>query len=540
MGSISRSLLVSSVLYGAVLLFVCLYMLHHRAVADGVLSHKSDLQRQRFHRLNAAHKSSPSGDLFVVGDSISLYSSGGFPQKLAAALGIPESNQHITSIGGASLADMLSCKTTPGCSPGGNYPYQVDELPLTFPLGLTSNSKTVLQMAYNDLSNMKGSPNNAQLSYYFGGLKAWILMYAIPDDQKIAANDATHCATTGSWGVATSVPGNGTFPAGTIETTTPGATITCTAPAATDAGFIGLKTVGSSATFTISVTDAGITSNVPDPYTNSTTLNQTAPYSSMWNGISNFYAIGKSGLSDGYISITLTAINNSGDPVYVVAPYFLSPSSVPRNAPMVEVMLESRAGCNGTCSTIMGALHNEANTNKMRAAQIAAVNELHTSGLNVTYFDPNASPAGYNSSDVAQTTRVAQYTVTAGGSRYANGNMTVTGCTIAPTATARVSGGVITPGTYYFTTQGACAGGSPVITFTGGGTGATAKASTISDGTHPNEIGGQNIANAAFANFNSALMAHNRLQASLTGCKKNCSPHGTGTMQMQHPHSRQM
>ena len=344
--------------------------------------------------------SSPStGKLFIETDSIGLISHGGFPEKLATLLTTPGGNQSINAIGSASLADMLSCATAGAgnCTQDGTWP-------LTFPLGVTSNSKVLLEAAYNDLSNMVGVPTNPQLSYYFGGLKAWLLEFGIPDSQKIAANNTTYCTTTGTWVAATSVPGNGTFPSGALKTQTPGATIVCTGLNATDAGIIGLKTTGSTtATFTVSVVNAGTTYNIADPYTGSTTLNQTAAYTSAWNGISNFYAIGQSGLAGGYTTVTLTASSNGSDPVYVVAPYFISPSSSLQNFPAVEMMLESRAGCNGTCSSVGGSQHNDTNTNIMRTAQIAAVNELRSNGLNVSYFDPNATPSGFNSSDSTQT-----------------------------------------------------------------------------------------------------------------------------------------
>jgi hypothetical protein len=342
----------------------------------------------------------PSTGLFFANtDSIGLLAVGGFPELLATKLGIPSGNQHINAIGSASLADMLSCNT-----PGSGNCTQDGTWPLTFPLGVTSNSKALLEAAYNDVSNIGGAPNSAQLSYYAGGLKAWMLEFGIPDSQKIAAN-ASICTTTGTWTSVSAVPGGaGTFPAGTLQTLTPGATITCTTRNATDAGIIGYKFTGSSsATYTVNITNAGVTYNVKDPYTGSTTLNQNAPYTSFWGGVANFYAVGQAGMGGGYTTITLTAASNSSDPVIVVAPYFISPSSGLQNFPAVEMMLESRAGCNGTCSTVAGPQHNDANTNIMRTAQMALVNELRSNGLNISYFDPNATPSGYNSSDPTQT-----------------------------------------------------------------------------------------------------------------------------------------
>lgn len=348
---------------------------------------------------NVLLNSPSTGLLFINTDSIGLISQGGFPEDLATLLTTPSGNQHINAIGSGSLADMLSCDTAGAgnCTQDGTWP-------LTFPLGVTSNSKAVLEAAYNDLSNMGATPTNPQLSYYFGGLKAWMLEFGIPDSQKLAANGA-YCTTTGTWTSVSSVPGGaGTFPAGTLQTLTPGATMTCTTRNATDAGIIGYKYTGSTtATFTVSIVNAGTTYNVSDPYTGSTTLNQTAAYTSAWSGKANFYAVGQAGMAGGYTTITLTTASNSSDPVIVVAPYFISPSSSIQNFPAVEMMLESRAGCNGTCSTVAGPLHNDANTNVMRAAQISAVNELRSNGLNISYFDPNATPSGFNSSDATQT-----------------------------------------------------------------------------------------------------------------------------------------
>lgn len=340
-----------------------------------------------------------TGKLFVEADSIGLIANGGFPEKLATLLTTPSGNQSITALGSASLADMLSCDT-----PGSGSCTQDGTWPLTFPLGVASNSKALLEAAYNDLSNMGSTPTNNQLSYYFGGLKAWMLEFGIPDSQKLAANGA-YCTTTGTWTAATTVPGGaGTFPAGTIQTSTPGATLVCTTRNATDAGIIGYKYTGSTtATYTVSIVNGATTYNVSDPYTASTTLNQTAAYTSAWSGKANLYAVGKSGMAGGYTTITLTAASNTSDPVIVVAPYFISPSSSLQNFPAVEVMLESRAGCNGACSSVAGAQHNDTNTNIMRTAQMNAVNELRSNGLNVSYFDPNATPSGFNSSDSAQT-----------------------------------------------------------------------------------------------------------------------------------------
>jgi hypothetical protein len=344
---------------------------------------------------------SPSTGLYFANtDSIGLLVVGGFPELLAGQLGIPTGNRHINAIGSASLADMLSCNTpgTGNCTQNGTWP-------LTFPLGVTSNSKALLEAAYNDVSNIGGAPNAAQSSYYGGGLKAWMLEFGIPDSQKLAANSSI-CTTTGTWTTVSAVPGtsSGVFPAGTLQTLTPGATITCTTRNATDAGFIGYKSTGSTtATMTISAVNAGVTYNIVDPYTGSTTLNQNAPYTSFWGGTANLYAVGQAGMAGGYTTITLTAANNSSDPVIVSGVYFLSPSSSLQNYPAVEMMLESRAGCNGACSSVAGPQHDDANTNVMRGIQIATVNELRSNGLNISYYDPNATPPGYNSSDPAQT-----------------------------------------------------------------------------------------------------------------------------------------
>jgi hypothetical protein len=373
---------------------------------------------------NVLLNATTTGKLFIETDSIGLISHGGFPEDLATLLSVPTGNQSINAIGSASLPDMLSCHTA-----GAGNCTQDGAWPLTFPLGVTTNSKVLLEAAYNDLSNMVSTPTNNQLSYYFGGLKAWLLEFGIPDSQKLAANGA-YCTATGTWTAVSAVPGgSGTFPTGTIQTSTPGATLVCTTRNATDAGIIGYKSTGSTAaTYTVNIVNAGTTYNVSDPYTGSTTLNQTAAYTTAWAGTANLYATGQAGMAGGYTTTTLTAANNSSDPVIVVAPYFTSPSSSLQNFPAVEVMLESRAGCNGACSSVAGAQHNDTNTNIMRTAQVNAVNELRSNGLNVSYFDPNATPSGFNSSDAT-----------------------------------------LTP-----------------------------------DGTHPNNAGGQLIANVAFVNFNSA------------------------------------
>lgn len=348
---------------------------------------------------NTLLNSPSTGKLFINTDSIGLIANGGFPEELATLLTIPSGNQSINAIGSASLPDMLSCHTAGAgsCTQDGTWP-------LTFPLGVASNSKILLEAAYNDLSNMGSTPTNDQLSYYFGGLKSWLLEFGVPDSQKLAANGA-YCTTTGTWTSVSAVPGgSGTFPTGTIKTNTPGATLVCTTRNATDAGIIGYKSTGSTtATYTVSIVNAGTTYIVSDPYTGSTTLNQTAAYTTAWGGTANLYAVGQSGMAGGYTTITLTAASNGSDPVIVVAPYFISPSSSLQNFPAVEMMLESRAGCNGTCSSVAGAQHNDTNTNIMRKAQISAVNELRSNGLNVSYFDPNATPSGFNSSDSSQT-----------------------------------------------------------------------------------------------------------------------------------------
>jgi hypothetical protein len=480
---------------------------------------------------------SPSTGLFFSNaDSIGLPLNG-YPAQLATLLGIPSGHQTINSIGSASLPDWLSCATTAGCSAGGAYPYQIGTFPLTFPLGVTTNAKAVLEAGYNDLSNMGGTPSNNQLSYWAGGLKAWSLVYALPDIQKLTAS--ANCTTTGTWTSVSAVPGgSGTFPAGTIETSTPGATLVCTGYNATEAGIIGYKyTSSTTATYTVSVVNAGATSNVADPYTTSTTLNQTAYYTTAWGGLANLYAIGQSGLGGGYTTITLTTASNSSDPVIVVAPYFISPSSVPQNAPAVEWALESRAGCNGTCSTVSGTLHNDSNTNIMRAAQVSVVNDLRSNGLNISYFDPNATPTGYNSSDTAQTTKLTSFSISGGGSGFTGSTSipTFSGCTINPVAAPiTISGGALVTGTYYTTSEGSCLGATITATFSGGGTGVSYTATATSDGTHPNQTGQANFAAAALVNLNSAADTQDHFlpitAPTSGGCTNNCTFTGQTTL----------
>jgi hypothetical protein len=473
---------------------------------------------------------SPAATFFCETDSIGLPQTGDFCPQIQGILGLTSAS--INNVGSATGADMASCATAGAgnCTQNGTYP-------LTFPLGVVNNSKTLLEVyGYNDLSVMGSVPTNPQLSYFSGGLKSRVLQFGIPDAQKIAANNTTYCTGSGWTAAPSTLPGGvGTFPAGSLQTSTNGATLTCTGLNATDAGFIMLKNVSSSATFTITVTNPGTSGSpfsVSDPYTGSTTLNETAAYTSAWGAVSDFYAVGypngagQPSMSGGYTTITLT--NTSTNALYVVGPYFISPSSSAQNAPAVEVMLETRAGCNGTCSSVAGTQHNDSNTNVMRTAQTQVVNELRNNGILVSYFDPNATPTGYNPSDTSQTSRVSVLTVSSGGSGYTTAPaVTVTGCTVAPTFAVTISGGAVVTGAYNALTSGSCLGGSPSVAFSGGGgTGAAGTTAVVSDGTHPNYPGGTGIALTAAPLLNSAatIQDHFLLAGSGNGgCINNCT-----------------
>lgn len=475
----------------------------------------TSLQVAGFGLKNNVELNSPQTALYFVNtDSLGLPANGAFPENLGNMLAIPSANWTINSIGGASLTDMFTCNNLE-CSHNSTYPFQVGSWPLAFPLGVTTTSLVELQPGFNDLSNMisASGPTSPQLDDYRGGLLAWALQYGIPDSQKLTAS--ANCTTTGTWTAATTVGTTGNFPSGALKTSTPGATMTCTGFNATDAGIIGYRsTTSTTATYTVTVTNAGTTYNVTDPYTVSSTLNQTLHYTSSYSATANLYAIGQASMAGGYTTITITAANNSSDPVIVVAPYFLSASNNLTNSPAVQVMLVSRQCSNGTCS---GATHTDAQTNQVRLAQSSVVNELRGNGINITSFDPNATPNGFNSSDPTQVAKVSTFTVTAGGTGYTSVPTVVfSGCTIQPQGTVTISGGSVVTGTFIVNDGGACFGGTPSVVLTGGGgSGATATTSLLAlDGTHSNDIGGQNIANIAFRLFNSSSSSSDHILTS--------------------------
>ena len=429
-------------------------------------------------------------------DSLSQPIHGGFAEQAAAMLQIPTSQQSQNNIGSASLPDMFSCNNAAGCTTSSLYPYQVGKYPLTYPLGIESNSITLLEHGYNDLSNIGNNQSPQQLDYFHGGYLAWLLMFGTPDAQKLTA--AKNCVATGTWTAAPSI-----FPPGSLMSSAGGSTLTCAAPHATDAGIIAFKSTGSSATFTVSIANAGSTQTVFDSYTQSSIFNQTASYTTGWGGTSNLYAVGQPNLSGGATTVTYTCVQASAaDPCVAVAPYFLSSANSLNDTPIVQSMLVSYDCGNGSCGV---GDHTDASTNQVRAEQTMADNEMLANGVNVVYYDPNQPPNGYNPNLLEQTSQVAQYEVQAAGSGYSSGAMTFTGCTINPTATAALVAGVITPGTYYTTTGGACAGGTPAVQFTGGGAGASATAAAEADGTHPNSIGATSIATIAAAQLNATM-----------------------------------
>lgn len=482
---------------------------------------------------NLLVNSPTTGPFFCVEDSLGLPWTSDSCQQIQSGLGI-------TALAGATIgsgtgADMASCATAGvgSCTQGGTT------LPLTFPRGVAANSKTMLQIyGANDLSEMGSTPSNTQLSYFAGGLKAESLFFGVPDSQKIAANNTKYCTTSGTWTAAPSnLPGGvGTFPSGSLQTSSNGASISCTLQNATDAGFIAIKNVSSSATFTVTVTNPGSSGSpfsVADPYTGSTTLNETAAYTSAWGAVTDFYAVGypngssaQAAMSGGYTTVTLTS--TSSNALYVVGPYFIGPSAGNQDYPAVVLAEETYYGCNDTCQTLESpGLHGDSNVNVMRAAQVQVANELRNNGLNVSYFNPNATPTGYNSSDPAQTSRVSTLTVSAGGSSYTSPpTVTVTGCTIAPTFAVTISGGAVVTGNYNASTSGACLGGTPSVAFSGGGgTGAAGTAAVVSDGVHPDFLGGTNYAAAAIPSFNSAATSADHYIPSLSSgdCTNNCT-----------------
>lgn len=439
-----------------------------------------------------------TGFFISRGDSITLPLHGAWPIQLANLLQVPSGNQNITATGSASLPDLFSCNTTPGCTAGGAYPYQIGTLPVSFPLGVANNTSTAMQFSYNDLSNMGSAPTSNQLDYFHGGLLAWGIYYATPDALRLTAS--ANCTTTGTWTSA-----GGLMPTGSLKTTGAGATLICTGFNAADAGFVAYKNVASTSTFSISVVNAGATVAAYDPYTGSSTFNQTGYYTTAWGGTSNLYAAGQKGLGGGLTTVTYTCVSPDANGCLVAGPYFLSNSMNPQNSPAVLISYTSRDCGNGSCG--VGG-HTDANTNLIRGEQYKVYKELHDNGINIAIFDPNATPNGYNSNLAAQTGQAQTITVSSGGSGYSTGNITVTGCTITPVFSAvPLSGGVLTTGTYVATSAGTCPTSSGLaVNFTGGGSGASGTVGYVADGTHPNVTGAANTAAVAFNSLNSAAI----------------------------------
>lgn len=430
---------------------------------------------------------------------------GGYPEQLATLLGVPSANWTINALGSGSGPDWLSCITT--CTSSLSAPYQNGAWPIAFPLGVTNLSKILLAGGFNDVSAWTGSPTAAQLDYFRGHWLAWSILYGIPDAQKIAANNTTYCATTGTWASA----GAG-FPSGSLSNTSGSGTLSCTFMYGSDAGMIFMKKVSDTATFTMTVNSVGI----QDPSTASTTISTSAPYTGTLGGTSDLYAVG-TGVSPNtpltstqMVTIVLTVTASSGgNPVTVIAPYALTPLSNVTNSPPVLIGLAPYQCNNGTVAGTCAALsnHSDAQINQARTQQINVVNELRGL-LNVAVFDMNSAPNGHNPNIIADAGQVIQYTVTGGGSGFGTPTVTSSGgaCSIQPTITGLnlppVSGGTLTPGTYFTTTAGTCTS-APTITITGG-TGATATASFDFDPVHPNTNAAILIAKVAQNLYNSA------------------------------------
>lgn len=434
-----------------------------------------------------------------VGPSEGLVINGGYPEKLATLLGIPSGNWNINAIGSGSEPDWFSCSNSI-CNNAGLV-IQNGAWPLTFPLGVTNLTKTLLFGGFNSVSAWSGSPTAAQLDYFRGHWLAWSILYGTPDAQKIAANNTTYCSTTGTWTAA----GAG-FPSGSLSNTSGSGSITCTFLYAKDAGMIFVKKVSDTATFTMTVNG----SSVLDPSTSSTTIPASAPYTGSLGGTSDLYALTTGNtLAGGMTTIVLTVTASSGgNAVIVVAPVALSPLNNITNSPPVVIGLAPYQ-CNngvpaGNCSAASN--HTDAQINQARTQQINVANELRGL-LNVGIFDMNA-PNGMNANIVQDVGAVKQYTVTAGGSGFGTPVVTFFGgaCTIQPTATGAnlptVSGGSLVTATYYVTTSGQCTS-APTVTITGG-SGATATAAFDFDFVHPNEFSGALVAKLAQNAYNSA------------------------------------
>jgi hypothetical protein len=455
-----------------------------------------------------------TSNFIATGPSEGLILHGGYPEKLATNLGIPSGNWNINVLGSGSEPDWFSCSNSL-CSPAGAV-YQNGTWPLTFPLGVTALTKTLIFGGFNSVSAWSGSPTTAQLDYFRGHWLAWSILYGVPDSLKYTAS--ANCTTTGTWASA----GAG-FPSGSLTNTSGSGTLTCTNFNANDAGIIFVKKVSDTATFTLSVNGTPVL----DPSTASATIPTSAPYTGSLGGTSDLYALGTGNtLPGGLATIVLTVTASSGgNAITVVAPFGLTPLSDITNSPPVLIGLAPYQ-CNngvsaGSCSP--AANHSDAQINQARVQQQAVVKELRGL-LNVGIFDMNAATNGVNPNSITDMGSVVQYTVTAGGTGFGTPVVTfnTTNCTIAPTATGAnlptVSGGSLVASTYYVTTNGACTG-TPGVTITGG-SGATATAAYSQDFVHPNYISGPKA----------ALLAQNALNSAPTLADKyNYSPTAAAT-----------
>lgn len=439
-----------------------------------------------------------------LGDSQEQLQHGQWPTQLWNALGIAGGSQKRYAIPSSSLPDVFSCGT--GCS-------ETQAYPVTFPLGITTNTNSSLNMGYNDCSNTSActsgnTPSQLQLGYFYGQYFAWGLLLSTPDSQKLTAT--ANCTTAGTWTSLTAP-----FPSGSLQSTVNGSTLTCILPNASDAGMIDWRsTADTTSTHTITVTQGGVSYSVTDPYNaGTTTLSQTGYYTTALGGTNNLYAEGIPGLPGGYTTIVYTCVNATGSfPCKVAAPYAVTQSSSPQNQPAFLGYLFTRDASNGTSGV---GHHTDANTDLFQNQIRLAVKRLHDAGLNAKVFDANANPNGFNPNLAAQNGQVNQISISAGGSGYANGNYTVTGCSGGtygtPSGTATVVSGVISTGTIFNTLGGTCPTSSGLaVVFSGGGTGAAATAVWVNDGTHPNGAAGTNIANVAYAALNSAVSISDR------------------------------
>lgn len=427
---------------------------------------------------------------------------GGYPEKLATLLGVPSGNWTINALGGGAGPDWLSCTTN--CSANTSAPYQNGAWPITFPLGVTNLTKSLLAGGFNDQSIFGASPTAANLADLRGHWLAWAILYGIPDAIKIAANNTTYCSTTGTWTSA----GAG-FPSGSLTNTSGSGSVTCTNLNANDAGVIVMRKVSDTATFTLGVNG----SSVLDPVTNSTTIGTALSYTGSLGGTSDLFAVGTGNtLSGGTTTITLTVTASSGgNPVTLIAPYALTPISDITNSPPVLIGLAPFQCNNGTATATCispASNHTDAQMTVIRNQQKSVVSELKGL-LNVGWFDMNANPNGMNQNIAADTGAVETFTVNGSGSSgYTAGSVVVTMGAGTVTATVDpavvvVSGGGLTSGTYFTKTPGGYTS-APSCTLSGGSGGSCTAVYTL-DFVHPNDPAGAKIAKVAQNQYNSAI-----------------------------------